>query len=265
MAPQAFNSLGYQTGILGKVHVGPLEVYPSEWAAETGRPFHLKVGLRESHRDETREGFGNDEDEAKDISVPDYRAADVVMPIFISDVPELRMELVEHYKSISHTDLGVGLLLGELAKRGLDWSTLAIFVSDNGSLFLNLKTTLYDVGVQLPLLLWQPGGKSGVWREGIRNAAPTDQSDTPEVMLGRRRLQNHVNRGPVELFDLEDNPEEVDTLAGRPEFEALLREVRAEFEGWQYETGDPKNSGSVAGPHRAPRPAKSSTGLMEFG
>lgn len=424
--PQVFNSLGYQTGIIGKVHVGPPEVYPWEWygpslsrdvrqnaaeaaqffdkAAETGRPFHLTVGLRDPHRDETRKGFGNDEDDVIDINFPDYKAEDVEIPPFIRDVPELRTELVEYYKSISRMDLGVGLILAELEKRNLDRNTLVIFVSDNGSPFLNSKTTLYDAGVRLPLLVRQPSGNSGVvnpnmisfldilptciewagvkdgdirtsnsgkspprrgtpflrilsesdilasekwiqhvfgshtfhevqnywptrfmrdhkykyhrniaWRldfpfasdlysslswEGIRNAAPlpSDESDTPEVMLGRRRLQNYIFRGPEELFDLESDPEEVDNLAGKPEFESTLKVMRAKLEDWQYQTDDswlfrdgvsvlatgvaqklgmklpdrfdfdPKNPGSAVGPHWVPASSKSSeSAMIEFG
>ncbi|RYP72177.1 hypothetical protein DL770_008007 [Monosporascus sp. CRB-9-2] len=356
MAPRVFNSLGYQTDILGKVHVG------HRGGRRNGRLPHLTVGLRDPHRDETREGFGNDEDDVRDISAPDYRTADVEIPPFISDAPQLRTEFVEYYKSIGRMDLGVGLILGELAKRDLDRNTLVIFVSDNGSPFLNSKTALYDTGARLPLLLRQPGGKPGVvnpsmvslidilprciewaraqdsdiktsnrgksppqkgtsllralgdsdvlpsetWTQHvfgshtfheIQNYWPTrfmrnhrafgmparQTNPTPrEVMSGRRRLQNHVYRRPEELFDLEDDPEEVGNLAGRPEFEALLRETQAELEVWQYETDgpwlsrdgvsgmtthaaqklgvrlparfdfEPKNPGSAAGPHWAP-------------
>lgn len=378
--PKVFNDLGYQTGIIGKVHVGPQEVYPWEWyspsvsrdvrvnaaeagrffdkASETQRPFHLTIGLRDPHRDESRGGFGNDEDDVKDIPVPDYKPEDVEIPGFISDVPELRTELVEYYKSISRMDLGIGLVLEELKKRNLDKNTLVIFVSDNGAPFLNSKTTLYDAGVRLPLLIRQPGAKSGVvnpnmvsfldilptciawagveggkaetnkacqspprlgnpllpilqadkvlsaeewkqhvfgshtfhevqnywptrfmrnhrfkyhrniaWRlefpfatdiyasmswEGLRNASQpalasaggdnlndSNETDTPEVMIGRRRLQNYVFRGPEELFDLEDDPEEVNNLVGKPEFDDVVKEMRAKLEAWQLQTGDP--------------------------
>lgn len=366
--PQIFQALGYQTGIIGKVHVGPREVYPWEWfspsltrdvranaseagqffdkAAETGRPFHLTVGLRDPHRDETREGFGNDEEDVRDIPVLDYKLEDVEIPSFISDVPELRTELVEYYKSISRMDVGVGLVLKEMADRGLERTTLVIFVSDNGAPFLNSKTTLYDAGIKLPLLVRKPGGAAGVvnpnmvsfldilptcldwagvkdsdiktnntgkspprlgtsflniletdsalpardwkqevfgshtfheiqnywptrflrnkrfkyhrniaWRlefpfgtdlyvslswEGIRNATPSssEQSDTPEVMIGRRRLDRYIFRGPEELFDLENDPEEIDNLAGRADFEHILKEMRTKVEEWQYLTED---------------------------
>lgn len=371
--PQVFNSLGYQTGIIGKVHVGPRQVYPWEWyapslsrdvrenaaeagrffdkAAQTGRPFHLTIGLRDPHRDESRGGFGNDEEDIRDIPVPDYQTSDVSIPPFLSDVVELRTELVEYYKSISRMDFGIGLFMQELEKRRLDQNTLVIFVSDNGAPFLNSKTTLYDAGVKLPLIIRQPSAAAfGVvnpnmvslldifptcidwadakgkvietentsksparagrslqpilheqnllastqwkqqvfgshtfheiqnywptrflrqlqfkyhrniaWRldfpfatdlytslswEGIRNAHVGDNNsnvvgDTPEVMLGRRRLKNYIFRGPEELFDLENDPEELDNLAGDPRFKSQLKEMRAELEGWQHDTEDP--------------------------
>ncbi|CAK7224873.1 hypothetical protein SBRCBS47491_005702 [Sporothrix bragantina] len=183
--PELFNALGYQTGVIGKVHVGPRTSYPWEWyapsltrdvrlnaaeagqfldkAAQTNRPFHLTVGFRDPHRDDSRGGFGNDADDVngpdgdvRGIDVPDYKEDAVEIPRFISDVPELRTELVEYYKSISRLDVGVGLLLDELEKRGLVDSTLVIFMSDNGAPFLNSKTTLYDAGVRLPLIVRRP-------------------------------------------------------------------------------------------------------------
>ncbi|CAK7228878.1 hypothetical protein SCUCBS95973_007030 [Sporothrix curviconia] len=395
--PQLFNALGYQTGIIGKVHVGPRASYPWEWyapsltrdvrlnateagrfldkAVETGRPFHLTVGFRDPHRDDSRGGFGNDADgvdgpdgDVRGIAVPDYRADAVEIPPFISDVPELRTELVEYYKSISRLDVGVGLLMEEIEKRGLADSTLVVFMSDNGAPFLNSKTTLYDAGVRLPLIVRRPqntAGQQGVvnpnmvswidilptcldwaggqaaltvatpytgqapkragksflsildagavlptdqwqphvfgshtfhevqnywptrflrnhrykyhrniaWRldfpfatdlyvslswEGLRNSTqakevngataatandenappPDDGGDTPEVMIGRRRLQSYVFRGPEELFDLDNDPEEINNLASDPAYAETLKEMRAKLEDWQYQTDD---------------------------
>lgn len=421
-APQVFNSLGYQTGIIGKVHVGPDHVYPWESyqpnlsrdvranaaaagrffdrAGENKRPFYLAIGFRDPHRDETRGGFGNDEADVRDLATPDFKPDQVEIPQFISDVPELRTELVEYYKSINRLDQGVGLVMEELHRRGLDETTLVLFVSDNGAPFLNSKTTLYDAGVRLPLLVRKPGGKPGVvnpnmisfldilptclewagcpdeqvrtkdtgkspqrrgdsflrvlgagerlpveqwkqhvfgshtfhevqnywptrfmrdhrfkyhrnvaWRlefpfatdlynslswEGIRNAPAS--VDTPEVMLGRRRLQSYIFRGPEELFDLQNDPEELVNLAGRPEFESVLKTMRTELEAWQHATDDPwlfrdgvsvmttwkaqnaglrlpdrfdfdpKDPGNAHGPHWKPRnPKPAPPSAMKFG
>jgi Arylsulfatase A and related enzymes len=361
--PMIFNALGYQTGIIGKVHVGPRSAYPweifeeshtrdvtansnraeafFESAKATNRPFHLTVGFRDPHRDDSRGGFGNENDGVQaGIKVPDYGIDDVDVPFYLSDVPEVRVELVEYYKAISRMDLGVGLMLDTLEKHGLADNTLVLFVSDNGAPFLNSKTTLYDAGVRLPLIVKCPGVTGGVtnpnmvsfldilptcldwaavdekkvdaaltpepkkspkrlgtsflsildstgvlpeaiwkqhvfgshtfheiqnywptrflrttrfkyhrniaWRldfpfgtdlygslswEGIRNA------DGP-VTIGKRSLEQYLFRGPEELFDLENDPEEVCNLASDKRFESVLLECREKVEAWQYLTSD---------------------------
>ena len=190
--PQVFNSLGYQTGIIGKIHVGPMKgVYDWEivedsasrntkWVAErcasffdqareADRPFHLTVGFRDPHRDDTREGFGNDLPEVVDAGLqgPEYALEDMEVQPFISDVSELRTELVQYYKSITRLDLGVGWILEALEQRELESNTLIVFVSDNGAPFINSKTTLYDAGIQLPLIIRLPGQKGGIVNPNI--------------------------------------------------------------------------------------------------
>jgi N-sulfoglucosamine sulfohydrolase len=185
-APGLLRDHGYFTGIIGKVHVGPLSVYPWEvvvespsrdvsWVAQQassffegakndGRPFFLTVGYMDPHRDHTRGGFGNGEE---DVAFQDgcYHPDTVPVPDFLSDIPEVRQELAEYYRSIGRVDRGFGLIVNSLKKHGLDEDTLIIFLSDNGPPFLNSKTTLYDAGIRLPLIIRQPGNGSG----GVKN------------------------------------------------------------------------------------------------
>lgn len=180
-APGLLNGAGYHTGIIGKVHVGPAEVYPwkhreesatrdVEWVAkragayfdarkEAADPFFLTIGFMDPHRDETRGGFGNDVFGAKD---PTFRPDDVHVPSFLPDLPEVRKELAAYYRSVHRLDRGVGLVLDALAHSGLSDSTVVVFLSDNGAPFLNSKTTLFDAGVHLPLIVFLPGQRPGV-------------------------------------------------------------------------------------------------------
>jgi N-sulfoglucosamine sulfohydrolase len=183
--PLLLNALGYQTGIIGKVHVGPDHVYPWEvreesdtrnvaWVAdrgeaffkkakETDRPFFLTVGYVDPHRDvTTRAGFGNEEKCDGRVTVPEFSLEDVEVPPFLSDLPGTRTEMVEYNKAISRLDSGLGLILEALEKQGLADSTLVVFTSDNGPPFINSKTTLYDAGVRLPLIIKMPGSAPGV-------------------------------------------------------------------------------------------------------
>lgn len=182
-APKLLNDHGYLTGIIGKIHVGPMTVYPWEHVVESpsrdvtwvageansffqkaqtdGRPFFLTVGYMDPHRDSTRGGFGNGNPQ---VSEEDqiYQPENITVPGFLSDIPEVRQELAEYYRSIARVDRGFGLILESLIKHGFENETMIIFMSDNGPPFLNSKTTLYDAGIQLPLLIYQPGSTAKV-------------------------------------------------------------------------------------------------------
>jgi N-sulfoglucosamine sulfohydrolase len=86
----------------------------------------------------------------------------VEIPPFVNDLPGVRYEFAEYYKSISRLDQGVGMVLAGLKKSGLADDTLVIFLSDNGPPFINSKTTLYDAGVSLPLIMKRPGSPTGI-------------------------------------------------------------------------------------------------------
>src|SRR6056297_2427581 len=179
--PALMARAGVHAGIIGKVHVGPPEVYP--WAtreesgtrdvrrvaeragayfaarAADGAPFCLTVGFVDPHRDATRGGFGNAGFGAED---PVIAPEAVVVPPFLPDLPETRAELAEYARSVHRLDRGVGHVLDALEAAGLAGDTLVVFLSDNGAPFLNSKTTLFDAGVHLPLILRKPGQRAGV-------------------------------------------------------------------------------------------------------
>ncbi|PNP49992.1 hypothetical protein THARTR1_09323 [Trichoderma harzianum] len=187
-APKLFNDLGYQTGIIGKIHVGPNHVYPWEvrresptrdvsWVAEQAdlffqsakddpRPFFLTVGFMDPHRDSTRGGFGNGDES---VSAPDatYDPAKITVPSFLNDIPEVRQEMAEYYRSVGRVDRGFGSIMEALKKAGFINDTLVVLTSDNGPPFLNSKTTLYDAGVRLPLIIRNPQGKPGLKNPNI--------------------------------------------------------------------------------------------------
>lgn len=190
-APKIFRRLGYHTGIVGKVHVGPEDVYPWQireesesrdvaWVADRAeafmkqaqrweKPFFLTVGYVDPHRNMAeRAGFGN-QDTGFDARIQDkvYSPSDVAVPGFLSDLPEVRTELAEYCRSINRLDQGVGFILDKLEKLGVADDTLVLFMSDNGPPFVNSKTTLYDAGIHLPLLIRQPGGRPGTVNRNI--------------------------------------------------------------------------------------------------
>ncbi|KAJ5784800.1 Alkaline phosphatase-like alpha/beta/alpha [Penicillium pulvis] len=188
-APALFSNHGYTTGLIGKVHVGPDSVYPWDMRAESdsrdvalvadqatdffesskssNKPFFLTIGFIDPHRDLTRSGFGNNDQYDPRVKDIDYKPEDVEIPPFVNDLPKVRYEFAEYYKSISRLDQGVGMVLNGLRKSGLGDDTLVLFVSDNGPPFINSKTTLYDAGVCLPMIMKCPGSPAGITNQNM--------------------------------------------------------------------------------------------------
>ena len=177
--PRLLRMAGYYTGIIGKIHVGPQTVY--NWDAEitkgTGRnvaaiaqrarefindagkrPFFLVVGYIDPHR--AKVGFDNDKF-AKDPAEVRYDPQKVIVPPHLPDNPEVRRDLAEYYQSATRLDRGVGLFLKMLEETGQLDNTLIIFISDNGIPFPGAKTTLYEAGVHLPMIVAGPTAPEG--------------------------------------------------------------------------------------------------------
>lgn len=187
-APALMNAHGYNTGVIGKVHVGPNHVCPwqsrqesdtrdvAQIADQVGsfldatcngsgmekQPFFLTVGFIDPHRDRTRDGFGNNTTFDPRVQRVYVDPATISVPSFLNDTPGTRYELASYYGSINRLDQGVGMMLAQLEQRGLAEDTLVLFVIDNGPPFINSKTTLYDAGINLPFIVRCPGAAAGV-------------------------------------------------------------------------------------------------------
>ena len=184
-APEIFNQLGYRTGILGKVHVAPDSQYPWQIREESGtrnvaymadragaffqeaceekQPFFLTVGFVDPHRDiPHRGGFGNESEHDARIPERTFSPDEMPIPNWSNDLPEVRQELAEYYQAIHRMDWGIGAILDRLSTLGLAESTMVVFLSDNGPPFINSKTTLYEAGVRLPLVVRVPGRIPGI-------------------------------------------------------------------------------------------------------
>ncbi|MAX26956.1 MAG: sulfatase [Phycisphaeraceae bacterium] len=112
------------------------------------KPFYLQVGLFEPHRDPASptgftQGFGDAEQ-------------DVTVPGFLSDTPEVRKELGEFQAAVQLADKAVGQMLQSLADHGMAGNTLVIFTADHGMPFPRAKCTLYDPGLEVPVVMSGP-------------------------------------------------------------------------------------------------------------
>lgn len=123
----------------------------AEWVATLrdrpkDKPFFLWFAALDPHRDYQ-----------ENIIPHPHRPADVFVPPYLPDLPEVRRDLALYYDEIARLDAHVGQVLAELERQGETDNTLVLFLSDNGRPFPRDKTTLYDSGIRTPLIARWPG------------------------------------------------------------------------------------------------------------
>ena len=120
-----------------------------EWLRDTvpiraGQPFLLTAGFFETHRPYPRERYQPADTAA--VTLPDY----------LPDTAEVRQDLADFYGSIATADAAVGRLLDTLADTGLDANTWVVFVTDHGPAFPRAKSTLYEAGTGIAMIIRPP-------------------------------------------------------------------------------------------------------------
>jgi len=115
------------------------------WLRDAPRqPFLLTAGFFETHRPYPRDRYQPADPDA--VHLPDY----------LPDLPDVREDLADFYGSISVADAAVGQLLDALAETGLDRSTWVVFLTDHGPALPRAKSTLYDAGTGISLIVRPP-------------------------------------------------------------------------------------------------------------
>ncbi len=188
--PVILAGAGYRTAQIGKYHVAPEEIYRFETylkgnqggsrnpvsmaekcrdviAAKDDRPFFLYFATSDPHRGggvveddplkPDRFGNGPKYDGVKEVT---FDPAKLTVPPFLPDTPACRAELAQYHQSVSRVDQGVGKLIDSLKECGEYDNTLILYLSDNGMAFPGSKTTLYEPGMRLPLIVRSPDQKT---------------------------------------------------------------------------------------------------------
>jgi len=128
-----------------------------EWLQDSaenlaGQPFLLTAGFFETHRPYPRERY--EPADAADVDTPDY----------LPDTPEVRGDLADFYGAIASADAAVGRLLDTLAETGLDANTWVVFFTDHGAAFPRAKSTLYDAGTGIGMIVRPPMNRAAAPR-----------------------------------------------------------------------------------------------------
>ncbi len=229
--PALLKQAGYRTAIVGKYHVNPPEIYPFDeqlpapggprqvtrmaesakkfMAADSDRPFFLLVGYTDPHR--AGQGFANEPD-YPGVKTIKYDPQAIVVPPWLPDTPEVRADLAGYYESTSRMDQGINQMLDAITATGHQDDTLVIYVSDNGPPFPGAKSSLYEPGIHLPLIISSPDQK----KRGVVNQALVSLVDlAPTIMdwAGVKPPKQVFGRSVLPLLD-QDNPAGWDRVFG---------------------------------------------------
>lgn len=132
---------------LEREYCGPVTDAAVDWLERNARrpePFFLVVGFEETHRPYPPELYSPDD------------PATVHVPGYLPDNAWTRDDLAAFQGSIRVADQAVGRLLGELDRLGIARDTWVVFTTDHGMAFPGGKSTLYDPGTEVALIMRPP-------------------------------------------------------------------------------------------------------------
>ncbi|MFA7160372.1 MAG: sulfatase [Kiritimatiellia bacterium] len=144
------------------------------------RSLLAQIGFFEPHRP-----FPHEDTAAQS---PDKAA----IPPYLPDNPSVRRDLAEFEASIASVDKAFGRVMDAIRASPISGNTLILYTADHGIPFPHAKMTLYDPGLQVPLIISMPDGPRGIVRnEMISNVDVTPtlldilSLPNPNVMHGR--------------------------------------------------------------------------------
>ncbi len=85
-----------------------------------------------------------------------FAPADVELPAYLPDIDTVRADYARFYENIRELDESIGTSLRSLDRAGLTEETLVVFTTDHGSPFPRAKSTYYDPGIRIPLIMRHP-------------------------------------------------------------------------------------------------------------
>lgn len=176
--PAYLKEAGYYTGFIGKTHVNPesivedhiefrgvkhanfsntfsIEDYAREArtvfenAAKAKKPFLCIINYSDAHRrfiGKSKAGY------------PTVKVDGDIEPLpwFGIDTPYIREEMRNYLNCMNRLDEGIGMVLKDLEELRQRENTLVVYMADHGGDFMRGKTTCYEGGVRVPMIVNYP-------------------------------------------------------------------------------------------------------------
>jgi N-sulfoglucosamine sulfohydrolase len=161
---------GYRTGIAGKVHASPREVFPFEMVEGIERNC-VSETAKYDDSGEIREFVSRDPKQpfcfVAALVVPHipwtvgdpshFVPEDLKLPPYLADTKETREEFAKYLAEIEVLDHQVGSLVKMLEETGQADNTIVIFTSEQGAQLPSCKWTNWNTGVHTAFVVRWPG------------------------------------------------------------------------------------------------------------
>lgn len=210
-------SAGYRTGIIGKIHVRPksafsfdFKAYPKsnfnnrpvkdfaktagEFFRASDAPFLMWISFPDAHKPFLDQQHGVP---TKVLGPDDVET----LPMVGVSTAQTLQTTANYYNCMQRLDVGVGLVLKELADSGKKDNTIIIYLSDHGPDFPRAKKTIREGGSRVPIIMsWQGHLPQG--RVESRLVSSLDILPTILEATGINQHQNNLDgRSLMPLFN----------------------------------------------------------------
>ncbi len=180
-SPEVLRTRGYYTGVCGRYFHLDGSVNPSPVTAATYEKFDMRTWKKrvdfmdissQAKAPQVFEQFlaqkpaakpwffwinFNDPHHPWDADAGKVDPASIKLPVHRPDLPGVRADLARYCGEIERADRSFDVLMSLLRKSGEEANTLVIFMGDNGMAFPHGKGSLYDPGLNVPLIARWPG------------------------------------------------------------------------------------------------------------
>ena len=155
--------LGYRVALSGKTHIGPRNLFTFEYSNDKQNPDMAAIDNMMAECDDNSTPFcifacsNEPHSPWNKGDATRYPAADVKLPPYLADTPEVRDAFSRYLAEVTYYDDQVGQLLSLLKKHDREKDTLVVVVSEQGNSFPFAKWTCYDSGLQSAMVVRWPG------------------------------------------------------------------------------------------------------------
>ena len=122
-------------------------------AKAQAKPFYLIININDPHK--PFYGMNNRQELINDPLKPSkiFTDKEVVVPGFLPDTPDVRIELAHYYSSVRRADDCAGAVMQALEESGEADNTVVMFLSDHGMALPFAKTAVWHHSTHTPWIV----------------------------------------------------------------------------------------------------------------